>query len=1030
VQALFKDAPHLIDEFKQFLPAARGSAPGSGIGGIPTGKSETSGGNQRPLTPHLTGMPPMGHFPEASSLPAPGTGVATGSGGKRRGNASQQAHSGSGPLQGSLETATPAGSTKKRKVEPANVATPKRARRGASTGASAAPNANVGQANPPSAPSAGASLVSANGVPPTSLGEHELFERIKLRIGAPPVYSELLKVLHLFSQDILSLSSMVERVRAFLGSRAPDLFEQFCELVGYSADKNEQGAGTPMGSWAVTLHAAARHMDPVGTPRTDPFTGFTKYNHPAGMDSWQAVGPSYRRIRKGITVGMCSGRDALGRSVLNDEYVSHPPTHTDAGAEDQTHVHRRNPHEEHMSRVEEERYEFDVHLEALGAAIRVLEPISQKLLAMKEEARRTLTLQKALGMPAPSVLKRVLKKLYGDHSVQIFEALCSTPVVAVPLVLKRLKQKDDEWRRQRRDLAKVWRDSDAKNYAKALDYQGAANRTTEKKWAPRALIAEIEAAYLEHRERRLVLVGMAPTVTHHLTLPLSDKSAIRDTLDLLAGIGDTHFTRMRPFLEALFMESDVPTSTPKTNAPARRKLGSNGNIFSFSNSLPTHSGMVCFVNNSLYVLIRQVHMIASRLSSVKERALELARSPPPSANPVAVSLGLQPADFSTNRGDPSGYYSTTLSQLANLASTSSGGDTTRFEDTMRSIYGTTAHVLFGADKALQGAVRQCKEATTDAPAKKLSLLFLAHARTTRAFPAAPSQGATGTTTSLASRYHLETQYRLQAEDTVSRAQSAHSDHVYRIEYVPSSSGTGTTLTVQLLSSQDFISDDEARWSQYVEKYTAAAAAAAAAATPSTGANLDGVPDELSLFKGVRPFLRRNVRRVLKSAAASVSSSTNRSGPGGLGAALTTGVIARSGLQLKICVNTYRLFYLYGTEDLFVRPSHLVSLDKLHFKSYSHFPLEAKWKQGTDLETIQERTERYHRWMLGLEPLRLGWTTQKSENGTYVSSFDGTSSSGQIGQSIPEKHSEEVELAETAPEVTMVEAKPRDSPAAL
>ena len=61
----------------------------------------------------------------------------------------------------------------------------------------------------------------------------------------------------------------------------------------------------------------------------------------------------------------CSGRDELCRSVLNDKWESHP---TWASEESGFISHKKNAFEEALYRSEEERYEYQFHIEAIGNA--------------------------------------------------------------------------------------------------------------------------------------------------------------------------------------------------------------------------------------------------------------------------------------------------------------------------------------------------------------------------------------------------------------------------------------------------------------------------------------------------------------------------------------------------------------------------------------------------------------------------------------------------------------------------------------
>lgn len=46
----------------------------------------------------------------------------------------------------------------------------------------------------------------------------------------------------------------------------------------------------------------------------------------------------------------------------------------------------------------------------------------------------------------------VISRLYGEHGPEILEAIRRNPVGTIPVVLKRLKQKDIEWREARHKM--------------------------------------------------------------------------------------------------------------------------------------------------------------------------------------------------------------------------------------------------------------------------------------------------------------------------------------------------------------------------------------------------------------------------------------------------------------------------------------------------------------------------------------------------------------------------------------------------
>lgn len=62
--------------------------------------------------------------------------------------------------------------------------------------------------------------------------EVEFFERVKKYIGSKATYNAFLKVLNLFSQQIVDQNVLVNRVEGFIGGNK-DLFDMFKTLVGY-----------------------------------------------------------------------------------------------------------------------------------------------------------------------------------------------------------------------------------------------------------------------------------------------------------------------------------------------------------------------------------------------------------------------------------------------------------------------------------------------------------------------------------------------------------------------------------------------------------------------------------------------------------------------------------------------------------------------------------------------------------------------------------------------------------------------------
>lgn len=130
--------------------------------------------------------------------------------------------------------------------------------------------------------------------------------------------------------------------------------------------------------------------------------------------------------------------------MLNDEWASHP---TWASEDSGFVAHRKNAFEEGLHRIEEERHDYDFNIEAAQKVIQLLEPVAQQMLAMSPQERESFKMPAGLGGQSTSIYKRVLKKIYGaERGAEVVNDLFERPFAVVPIVLSRLKQKDEEWR--------------------------------------------------------------------------------------------------------------------------------------------------------------------------------------------------------------------------------------------------------------------------------------------------------------------------------------------------------------------------------------------------------------------------------------------------------------------------------------------------------------------------------------------------------------------------------------------------------
>lgn len=230
----------------------------------------------------------------------------------------------------------------------------------------------------------------------------------------------------------------------------------------------------------------------------------------------------------------CSGRDEMCRSVLNDEWVSHPTWSSDDSG---FLAHKKNIYEEALHRSEEERHEYDFHIEAIVRTISMLEPINNKIAQLPPDERSVFKLKANLGGSGKSIHQRVIKKIYGrEAGLEVIQAMQDSPSLAIPVVLSRLKQKEDEWKRAQREWNKVWREVDARNYQKSLDHQGISFKAADKKaMSTKAFVTQIETARDEQMGKRASLIDPLFARTrprHQLEFVVDDIPVMQDALKL------------------------------------------------------------------------------------------------------------------------------------------------------------------------------------------------------------------------------------------------------------------------------------------------------------------------------------------------------------------------------------------------------------------------------------------------------------------------------------------------------------------
>jgi paired amphipathic helix protein Sin3a len=426
----------------------------------------------------------------------------------------------------------------------------------------------------------------------------------------------------------------------------------------------------------------------------------------------------------------------LAKDVLNDDWVGTPVFLSENGFTS----HKKTIHEDAMFKCEEERYEFDLNIEANLSVINLLEPIAKKIQLMPPEEKANFKLLPGLGGFSTTIYKRVIKKIYdNERGLEVIEALHHNPSVAVPIVLKRLKQKDEEWRRAQREWNKVWREIDYKNFAKALDHQGINFKVTDRKAiVQKYLVNEIEVLHHEQKEKKSNLANR-----YQFDFIFKNKEIFKDAHQILANFVETSATistaeeekiksLLVEFVPSFFVlpnlkdpaeaaptetgAMDVDTTEAVEQKPdVAMDVDMNGDSAAANQNNKKRSSHTLYSNNLLYAFFRLYQMLYSRLLRMKELSDELGDKKTRSEvkNQVALELGLRKDTGLSKILNILGPILTESDRYTQLLKdinlfVNNEMDAGDFEDRTRELFWTAGYSIFTVDKLVQAIVKQVK----------------------------------------------------------------------------------------------------------------------------------------------------------------------------------------------------------------------------------------------------------------------------------------------------------------------------------
>uniref|UniRef100_A0A7S3QMC6 Histone deacetylase interacting domain-containing protein n=1 Tax=Dunaliella tertiolecta TaxID=3047 RepID=A0A7S3QMC6_DUNTE len=392
--------------------------------------------------------------------------------------------------------------------------------------------------------------------------ELQFLERVKARLRSRESYSDFLKCLNLYAQDIISRQELVQLVSDIFG-RAPDLVSQFhsfvnnCEVMdmGELAQAGNLGRpGMPPMSNRDMLKAKLQKDKFMTKPLSEIVASET-----------ERITPSYVKIPPGYPRLKSTGRTQIGEEVLNDQYVN-----VITGSEDYSFkLMRKNQYEEALFRCEDDRYEFEMCIEQNRSAMRALRPMVEKLTLMSPEERANLRLDDVPRFN--SMHTGHIQRLYSEQGPVLVDLLRKNPAVAIPVVFHRMEQKDAEWQRVKAEMTKIWRKVYEQNYPRSLDHRSFYFKQQEKKnLMGKTMVSEIKDAADRRRadEQHLKCLSMAHRYStpaagipghKDLAYQYADKSVFGDVFTVLRTAIDHHVqASARDQVLLLYLEAVEP----------------------------------------------------------------------------------------------------------------------------------------------------------------------------------------------------------------------------------------------------------------------------------------------------------------------------------------------------------------------------------------------------------------------------------------------------------------------------------------
>uniref|UniRef100_A0A8C6LRI4 Paired amphipathic helix protein Sin3a n=1 Tax=Nothobranchius furzeri TaxID=105023 RepID=A0A8C6LRI4_NOTFU len=743
--------------------------------------------------------------------------------------------------------------------------------------------------------------------------ETMFFEKVRKALRSSEAYDNFLRCLHIFNQEVISRTELVQLVIPFLG-KFPELFTWFKNFLGYRESSLGESSHAEILPKERSTEGIAMEIDYASCKR---------------------LGSSYRALPKSYQQPKCTGRTPLCREVLNDTWVSFP-----SWSEDSTFVSsKKTQYEEHIYRCEDERFELDIVLENNLATIRALETVQRRLSRMSAEEQLRFRLDNTMGGSSEVIHRKAIQRIYGDKANDIIDGLKRNPAVSVPLVLKRLKMKEEEWKEAQRGFNKIWREQNEKYYLKSLDHQGINFKQNDTKvLRSKTLLNEIEMLYEDRQEQASEETATPPPSGPHMTLTYDDSQILEDAAALIIHhvkrqvgiqkedkfkikqiihhfVPDLLFAR-RGELSDLEEEEEEEEEDMETNQDSPKKPnglpGPSKSKLLFSNTAAqklrgTDDAYNLFlVNNYWYVFFRLYHILCSRLLRIygqaekqieqesREREWEkevLGLKRDKNDNPAVQLKMKEPMDV-----DVEDYYSVFLEMVRNLLD--GNMEPAQYEDSLREMFTIHAYVAFTMDKLIQSIVRQLQHLVTDDICVRVTDMYLSECA---------NKATGGLVSTQTSRAAAEGAYQRKAEHLMT------DENCFKLMFVKNRGSV--SLALELLDTEEENSDEPAdaeKWSDYVSRYLTS----------------DSASPELREHLAQKPvFLPRNLRRIRKCQRGWEQLQQERLAKGSSDKSQDSSSELKMECMFKL--NSYKMVYVCKSEDYMYRHTALSRAHQSH-----------------------------------------------------------------------------------------------------